>query len=389
MTAPARHISIVGGGIIGVSSLYYLSRALSRLPAGSTLNLYEAGQDVAPAASGKSGGFLALDWHGTATADLAELSFRLHKELADEFSGREKWGYREVETLSVKFDSNRSRSKGPASLDWVDGKHVSSSSTMGGNGTTAQVTPRPLVRHLASEALKVSGVSIHKATRVVAAELDAASGRVKQIKVRNAHGSEEDVESTDLIIAAGPWTGALASSLFSNSEAGLPSLLRKAKKIGGSRAHSVVIQGSRPTTAHCLFTDMRYGNKAAAPEVYAREDGTVYICGGSDEVILPENESDIVPDLKATAKLIEQAAVLSPDVLNVDKGAKVKAEQACYLPISEGTGSPVITGDAKSGIYIAAGHSCWGITLGVGTGKVVQELVTDGKVSSADIRMLQ
>lgn len=101
MTAPARHISIVGGGIIGVSSLYYLSRVLSRLPAGSTLDLFEAGQDVAPAASGKSGGFLALDWHGAATADLAELSYRLHRELADEFGGREKWGYREVDVSNT------------------------------------------------------------------------------------------------------------------------------------------------------------------------------------------------------------------------------------------------------------------------------------------------
>lgn len=81
-------------------------------------------------------------------------------------------------------------------------------------------------------------------------------------------------------------------------------------------------------------------------------------------MVLPESESDIVPDLKATAKLIEQAAVLSPDVLSATNGAKVQAEQACYLPISEATGSPVISGDAKSGIYVAAGHSCWGITLG-------------------------
>lgn len=74
---------------------------------------------------------------------------------------------------------------------------------MGGNGTTAQVTPRPLVQHLASEALKVPGVSVHTASRVIGAELDSVSGRVKQITLREKDGHERSVESTDLVIAAG------------------------------------------------------------------------------------------------------------------------------------------------------------------------------------------
>jgi hypothetical protein len=81
-----------------------------------------------------------------------------------------------------------------------------------------------------------------------------------------------------------PWTGKLLSKLFPTRDASLPKFVQNAKHIDGSRAHSVIIEGTGPTTNHCLFTEMRFdagkGSKAASPEVYARSDGTVYVCGG-------------------------------------------------------------------------------------------------------------
>lgn len=89
----SRHIVIVGGGIIGTSIAYYLSRTKGA-PA---ITLLESSKGVAPGASGKAGGFLALDWHGMATSSLAALSYKLHRDLAKENNGAERWGYREVE----------------------------------------------------------------------------------------------------------------------------------------------------------------------------------------------------------------------------------------------------------------------------------------------------
>ena len=91
-----RHIVIVGGGIIGSSIAYFLSRA-KNCPA---VTLLESSKNVAPGASGKAGGFLALDWHGTSTASLAALSYDLHRQLAEENNGAERWGYRQVEVRS-------------------------------------------------------------------------------------------------------------------------------------------------------------------------------------------------------------------------------------------------------------------------------------------------
>lgn len=93
-----RHIVVVGGGIIGTSILYYLSKAQLESQSGPLhLTLLEESEELAPAASGKSGGFLAKDWHGSDTADLGRLSYELHEQLAKEDGGEAKWHFREVE----------------------------------------------------------------------------------------------------------------------------------------------------------------------------------------------------------------------------------------------------------------------------------------------------
>src|SRR4051812_27307094 len=52
---------------------------------------------LACAASGKSGGFLALDWcDGTPLEALARRSFALHAELTEQIGGE--WGYRPLTT---------------------------------------------------------------------------------------------------------------------------------------------------------------------------------------------------------------------------------------------------------------------------------------------------
>lgn len=171
-------------------------------------------------------------------------------------------------------------------------------------------------------------------------------------------------------------------------------MIRKGKTIDGSRAHSIVVRGTRPTTEHCLFTDMKYVPKnsaekhvrAGAPEVYARGDGTVYVCGGSDDVALPKTADEVTYDKAQTAKLVEQIRVISPEILG--ESATIEKEQACYLPGGSFNG-PLIDGSSEHGLYIAAGHTCWGITLGPGTGLVMAEMIFEGKALSADVDMLK
>ena len=40
------------------------------------------------------------------------------------------------------------------------------------------------------------------------------------------------------------------------------------------------------------------------------------------------------------------------------------------------------------GLFVAAGHTCWGIQNGPGTGKLMSEFVFDGAAKSADVDKL-
>jgi glycine/D-amino acid oxidase-like deaminating enzyme len=99
---------------------------------------------------------------------------------------------------------------------------------------------------------------------------------------------------------------------------------------------------------------------------------------------MPATAAEVTASPSAISSLRKQANALS----HVFQEAETVAEQACFLPIPE-RGRPII-GKLKhvDGVYLNAGASCWGITLGPGTGKVLSELILDGTAKSADISRL-
>jgi glycine/D-amino acid oxidase-like deaminating enzyme len=73
------HVIIVGAGVrvVGTSTAYYLAERF-----GIASTLIDPSGTIAPAASGKAGGFLALDWNdGSPIGPLTRRSFALHQEL--------------------------------------------------------------------------------------------------------------------------------------------------------------------------------------------------------------------------------------------------------------------------------------------------------------------
>ena len=92
-------VVICGAGVIGAAIAYYLTRR-------GVAPLVVDRTGIAAAASGKSGGFLALDWcDATPVAPLARRSFALHAELAQRLGGE--WGYRRLDTLGVVASTRR------------------------------------------------------------------------------------------------------------------------------------------------------------------------------------------------------------------------------------------------------------------------------------------
>lgn len=121
-------ITIIGGGIIGCSAAYFLTRHPAYSPETHRITLLEASatsaggrtadsitdpetlagvegftrnpahDGIAGGASGKAGGLLAL-W--AFPRNIVPLSFRLHEELAHEHGGDRRWGYRRCHASQV------------------------------------------------------------------------------------------------------------------------------------------------------------------------------------------------------------------------------------------------------------------------------------------------
>lgn len=80
---------ILGSGIIGVATAYYLSD--HETP--SSIHIVDPSPELFTSASGYAGGFVAEDWFSPQSASLGALSYSQHRKLAADNDGASKWGY--------------------------------------------------------------------------------------------------------------------------------------------------------------------------------------------------------------------------------------------------------------------------------------------------------
>ncbi|PAA59628.1 hypothetical protein BOX15_Mlig003772g1, partial [Macrostomum lignano] len=356
-------VVICGAGIIGCSVAYYLAKRGVR-------SILLERVSVASAASGKAGGFLALDWCSGALNSLARESFRLHEELASEL-GADVIDYRRLDTLSVVFGNSSQSHSGASDLpDWVTGR-VTECGLLGSQSSTAQVHPGKLTAALARKTAELVGSEVRIATVTGlqwSSEPDPATGqfRVSHVLVS---GGQPPIACSTVVLAMGPWT-----------DAGLAWLSQPTGQVRGYRAHSLVVQPAEPVSPHALFTQMDAGR--ASPEFYPRPDGTVYVCGLGDDPPLPDSSDLVKPDEKRSDRLWRLAAACSD---RLGRG-RLLARQACYLPLAE-RGLPLIgRAPGKHNAFVAAGHSCWGILNGPATGRMLADLILDGRCGFIDHR---
>ena len=443
--------------MIGSTTAYFLTRHPRYDPAVHQITLLEA-SSIAAGASGKAGGLLGL-W--AYPEELVPLSYRLHRELAEEHGGAKRWGYRslgcghiqaevgqadldrraaEIETARAAraareaTQTERKTGAGPAvdqppivnlsdeastttttadngqkdweklpkqdahaasllapsvlppDLDWIDATVVQSYDRMGVPGAydTAQVHPFYFTTAMA-ELAKERGVDIRVDAQVTKIEA-AGEGRHNVHYLDRSTNAEQQLRDvTDVVVSAGPWTGVV-----------LPRT-----KIEGLRAHSVVWEAD--VSAYAVFTDvglpsnyvpehrLQAGQKRRRhrgrvdPEIYARPFGEVYACGEPDSSVPLPTTADLVEhDALQCSDLVAYVSTFSPALAT----APVKATQACYLPRHMRFGDergPLIGPTHTPGLWVASGHTCWGIQNSPATGCLMAEMLLDGKATSADV----
>jgi glycine/D-amino acid oxidase-like deaminating enzyme len=345
------HVLICGGGVIGASIAYFLSCR------GIVATVIER-TGLACAASGKAGGFLALDWcDGTPLEALARRSFALHARLAAEIGGD--WGYRRLTTYGGYAGLGR-RSKFHG-IDWLSAG-VAVNQQLGSTATTAQVHPARFT------------AAMMRAARSQGAELRLGqlTGVVRCKGGAAVAGVEIDgkvVEGDAVVIAMGPW------SILAAEWLPMPAVF-------GLKGHSLVFETGEKVPAEALFLECREANGALqTPELFPRADGTTYVCAISSESPLPIDPARVTPDPGALERLQAMCSELSPALA----AARILARQACYRPITR-DGLPLIgpVGGVE-GAYIATGHSVWGILNAPATGEAMAELIINGAARSVDL----
>jgi len=348
-------VLICGGGVIGASIAYFLScRGVK------TTVIERTG--LACAASGKSGGFLALDWcDGTPLEPLARRSFALHARLAEEISGD--WGYRRLTTHggSASHQKGFRHRANDHGIDWLSAA-VTVHQRLGSTNTTAQVHPGKFTQAV-MEAAQARGAEL-RIGRVTGVVQQGNTGRVEGVLVDG-----EKIDGDAVVIAMGPW------SILAAEWLPLPAVF-------GLKGHSLVFDTGARMSADALFVECREATGAVqAPEVFPRTDGTTYVCAISSDSPLPIDPADVAPDPGAIERLLRMCHELSPALAS----AKVLARQACYRPIIR-DGLPLIGRVADvAGAYVATGHSVWGILNAPATGEAMAELIVDGAAHSLDL----
>ncbi|KAK1826675.1 FAD dependent oxidoreductase [Podospora conica] len=412
---------IIGAGIIGVSTAYYLSE--HQPP--STIHLVELAPELFTSASGHAGGFLAKDWFQPSVAPLGAFSFDLHRKLAEEHGGKEKWLYSPTTSLDYSLASKDNATGGrgddwlrhgtsraqaaPAEINdttkatehaptWLRREPGDRVEVISGPDSTAQLDPRRLCDFLLQESLK-RGVQLHHPASVTGVGVDVG-GDLAGVQIMDAKsGAETDVLCKRIIIAAGVWSEKVFRQLFPDSTLKMP--------VGSLAGHSLVLRsprwkGAEGDECHAIYTTHGEG---FAPEIYARVGGEIFIGGAnSSELPVPEvpGKAEVydgeIDRLKKTTKALLGSNEAGGSEVDLD--LEIVRQALCFRPVTP-RGTPIIARipdehldrematrpGAEGGVYIATGHGPWGISMALGTGVVLAELV-QGRSLSVDISAL-
>lgn len=379
------HIVIVGAGIIGVCTAYYLTRHPAFSKETHHITVIES-KRVAGGASGKAGGLLAM-W--AFPQQIVPLSFQLHQELSDEFGGETKWDYRRLTTVSLEANvQDDSVSVDPKSSTSEDAKVPRQVSAKRRDKKACAVVNNEPVSRVAtteddedyeysyeedseSELDVKSSLALSKDPKQLPADLNWI--RKHLVRDWSSLGGTDSTAQvhpykfTHYLLLKAMETGAVdlilgkVSQLHFNDQCAasgisyIPTVddpeeqllqqpvdimdadqvvlcmgpwtsrLLPDCPISGLRAHSITIKPSTGTVSpYAIFTELKVSpTKYFSPEMYARKD-EVYVCGEGDTLVeLPET-SDAVEVVKEKCdELYHFVSKLSP---NLSRGHILKRQ---------------------------------------------------------------
>ena len=357
MVSTTQNVVIVGGGIAGMSTAYYLGES-------GVSSLVIEPDSIGSHASGFAYGGLSHLGGGDPVFPLAEAGIRLHRELSRRLPDETgvKIEYRPRESLGLVFTEDEARAakaglhwrqsqQGP-NVRWLEAEEVEtlepriSDEVLGavharGN---SDVEPYQLMLALAHGAERVGATILHGR----ATGLKRSGGRVTAVVTDSG-----EVRCDTVVLAMGPWTGQMSDPL------GVPIKVRPLKG---------QILRLRAPGAPFEYSIGWAGNYATT-----KPDGMLW--AGTTEEDAGFDES---PTSEARDRIMGSLLKMVPSLAD----AQLVRQTACLTPLSA-DGLPVLGAvPGWEGVYVATGGERIGILLGPAMGRVTADLIAKG---SSDI----
>jgi glycine/D-amino acid oxidase-like deaminating enzyme len=172
--------------------------------------------------------------------------------------------------------------------------------------------------------------------------------------------------------------------------------------ISSLAGHSLLVRSPRwskrdeVTGCHAVFTTDEAG---FSPEIFLRAGGEIYLAGLNDASLsLPGLPTESKIDERSIEILKKTAKRLLGGQENMDD-LEILRIGLCYRPVTK-KGTPILSripddqlgkistrGGSEGGVWLATGHGPWGISLSLGGGKVMAEMI-QGRPLSASVEGL-
>ena len=356
MTSSTADVAVIGGGLAGVTTAYYLARA------GVSSVVIERDAVGSHASGHAYGGISAMGGAGVhgPTHELSRMSVRLYRELAatlpDETGVNFEYRDRPMMTLcftdeevkAAKLDIPLKRQEDGYVVSWLE------------SGDLAAVEPR--VSPDAQGAVHVDGTSDlepQRLTTAIAKGAEIRGARFEQgvvtglmhegSRVSGVRLADRRIACAGVVIAMGPWSGAASAWL------GIPIAVRPLK------GQILRLRASGPPYRCSLGWA---GNYAVT-----KPDGLVW-AGTTEE----DAGFDETPTMEARVQIIADLVKMVPAMAD----SQVVRQTACLRPLSADRLPVLGRAPGWEGVYVATGGGRSGVILAAAMGQITADLVATG-----------
>ena len=363
---------VIGGGIAGASTLYYLASMGLR----ETV-LLEKG-DLASGSTGDSAAMVRQHYSNEVSIRLVRESLRFFQGFADEFDGARVfngigWLFLCEPDAREAFDENMAQLKRLGVRTWeispedaaeeLPGLNTDGIGPVAFEPDSGYADPRGTVSALVKKA-ETLGAEVY--THTAATGLVMEGGRISGVVT-----SSGTVSAPIVVNAAGPWAGEVGRWAGLN----LPLVL--------SREQDVVIRIPENTPA------LRRVVSNMVDRTYFRPEGDGLLLAGVGH---PKENEPVDPDCyhcEADADFVEDVTGRLERRLPGLAGAEVVSSWAGLYTITPDWNMMVGAASGVDGLYLAVGGSGHSFKLGPAIGRCLAELITEGRASSVDITPLR